>query len=233
MSRTRPARVARGRGAAPAAPAATPGAPASASARRLPRQERLRQLLDVAWQLIRQEGTDALTLGRLATEAGVTKPVAYDHFGTRDGLLVALYQDFDVRQTAQIDAAIAAAPARLRDKAAVVAASYVNCVLTQGREMPEVLAALSGSAQLSAVKRRYQLVFIRKCRAVFAPFASPQGLTPASLWAMLGAADALSDAALRGDINEGQARSELTETILAMVRRSGPPRKVSLTRARA
>ncbi len=76
--------------------------------RRLSRDERQRQLLDVAWKLISDEGTDALTLGRLAAEAGITKPVAYDHFGTRNGLLVALYQDFDVRQTALIDAAIAA-----------------------------------------------------------------------------------------------------------------------------
>jgi hypothetical protein len=31
--------------------------------RRLSREDRQRQLLDVAWQLIRAEGTDALTLG--------------------------------------------------------------------------------------------------------------------------------------------------------------------------
>ena len=42
----------------------------------------------------------------------------------------------------------------------------------------------------------------------------------AKLWAMLGAADALSHAAVTGDISEEQARDELVETILAMVRRS-------------
>jgi len=34
--------------------------------RRLSREDRLRQLLEVAWQLVRDEGTEALTLGRLA-----------------------------------------------------------------------------------------------------------------------------------------------------------------------
>lgn len=38
--------------------------------RRLSREDRLRQLLDVAWQLVRDEGTDALTLGRLAEQIG-------------------------------------------------------------------------------------------------------------------------------------------------------------------
>ncbi|MBV8679616.1 MAG: TetR/AcrR family transcriptional regulator [Aquitalea sp.] len=188
--------------------------------RRLPRDERLRQLLDVSWLLIRAEGTDALTLGRLADDAGVTKPVVYDHFRTRNGLLAALYQDFDVRQTAVIDTAIAASKPTLKDKASVIARSYVECVLTQGREIPGVLAALSGSPELAAVKRQYQQVFIEKCHTILAPFAGSQGMSRASLWAMLGAADALSQAAVAGDISEEQARDELQETIIAMTERS-------------
>ena len=73
--------------------------------RRLSRDERQRQLLEVAWRLVREEGTEALTLGRLAEQAGVTKPVVYDHFGTRARLLAALYQDYDLRQTALMEAA--------------------------------------------------------------------------------------------------------------------------------
>ena len=192
----------------------------AAPRRRLSRDERLRQLLDVSWRLINAEGTDALTLGRLAAEAGVTKPVAYDHFGTRNGLLAALYQDFDARQTALIDAAIAASKPTLKDKARVIASRYIECVLTQGREIPGVLAALDGSPELAAVKRQYQQAFIEKCQEILAPFTGPSGLSLASLWAMLGAADALSHAAVTGDINEEQARDELMETILAMVRRS-------------
>ncbi|MCH9692370.1 MAG: TetR/AcrR family transcriptional regulator [Gammaproteobacteria bacterium] len=188
--------------------------------RRLSREKRLRQLLSVSWELISVEGTDALTLGRLAKEAGITKPVVYDHFGTRNGLLAALYQDFDLRQTAIIDAAIAASSPSLKDKAGVIASSYVECVLTQGREIPGVLAALNGSMELATVKRQYQQIFIEKCHKILAPFAGAQGISSASLWAMLGAADALSHAAVVGDISEQQARNELFETILAMVKRS-------------
>ncbi len=79
--------------------------------RRLSRDERQRQLLEVAWRLVREEGTEALTLGRLAEQAGVTKPVVYDHFGTRAGLLAALYQDYDLRQTALMEAALEASEA--------------------------------------------------------------------------------------------------------------------------
>jgi AcrR family transcriptional regulator len=36
---------------------------------RLSRQERYTQLIEVAWQIIREEGTEALTLGHLAERA--------------------------------------------------------------------------------------------------------------------------------------------------------------------
>lgn len=188
--------------------------------RRLPREERTRQLLEVAWQLIGDEGTDALTLGKLAEAAGVTKPVVYDHFGTRNGLLAALYEDYDERQTRIFDAAIDAAATTLQDKSRVIAASYVNCVLTQGREISDVVAALTGSPELAAVKKQYQHAFIEKCAAILAPFCSGKGISTASLWAMLGAADALSDAAVAGDISEEQAQDELQSIILGMVERS-------------
>lgn len=203
----------------PRQPTAEPS-PELSPRRRLARHERLRQLLDVAWVLLRAEGADALTLGRLAEEAGVTKPVVYDHFGTREGLLAALYQDFDVRQTAVVDTAIAAARPSLKDKAGAIATAYVQCVLTQGSEIPQVLAALQGSPEMAAVKRQYQEAFIAKCQAILAPFAGDQGLALAGMWAMLGAADALSDAAVGGDITDAQARDELQQTIMAMVRRS-------------
>lgn len=104
--------------------------------RRLSRDERQRQLLEVAWRLVREEGTEALTLGRLAEQAGVTKPVVYDHFGTRARLLAALYQDYDLRQTALMEAALEASEATLEGRADVIARAYVDCVMQQGREIP-------------------------------------------------------------------------------------------------
>ncbi len=188
--------------------------------RRLLRQERHHQLLDVAWRVVREEGTEALTLGRLAEQAGVTKPVVYDHFGTRPELLVALYREFDERQTELMDAALQVSEPTLAGRAAVIATSYVDCVLRQGREIPGVIAALAGSPELERTKREYEAAFIEKCRMVLAPYAGTGTVTSAGLWAMLGAAEALSYAAATGEITAAQARDELFETIVAMVGRS-------------
>lgn len=201
------------------------GSPSGRSPRRrLAREDRLRQLLDVAWRIVREDGTDALTLGRLAEQAGVTKPLVYGHFGTRSGLLAALYQDFDARQTAVMDAAFAACDPTLDARVAVIASSYVDCVLLQGRELSGVVAALAGSPELAAIKREGQEACMGKCRALLAPFGGD--LSKAAFWGMLGAADALSEAAATGDITPAQATRELSDTIVAMVersRRAAPP----------
>lgn len=188
--------------------------------RRLSREDRQRQLLNVAWRLVREEGSDALTLGRLAERAGVTKPVVYDHFVTRPGLLAALYGEFDARQTALMEAALADGEPTLVSRAAVIAASYVDCVLAGGREIPGVIAALAGSPELEKIKRDCAVAFMEKCRVALAPFAPAGSVAPAGLWAMLGAAEGLSQAAALGDIDADEARNELAATIVAMVGRN-------------
>ncbi|MDH4569053.1 TetR/AcrR family transcriptional regulator [Pseudomonas sp. BN414] len=188
--------------------------------RRLSREERQRQLLDVAWQMVREEGTDVLSLGRLAEQAGVTKPVVYDHFKTRAGLLAALYVDFDTRQTVLMDAALEASEPTLEGRAGVIAASYVQCVLSQGREIPGVIASLDASPELTSIKCEYESAFLAKCRTALAPFAGKDGVTPAGLRVMLGAAEALSHAAVTGEITPEEARDELRATIVAMVERN-------------
>ncbi|WP_432217068.1 TetR/AcrR family transcriptional regulator [Pseudomonas kribbensis] len=188
--------------------------------RRLSREDRQRQLLDMAWQLIREEGTDALTLGYLAEKAGVTKPVVYDHFTTRAGLLAALYQDFDRRQTALMDAALDNCEATLSGTGSVIATSYVDCVLTQGNEIPGVIAALASTPELEKIKREYEAIFLEKCRRVLSPFADGGDITQAGLRAMLGAAEALSQAAATDEVSPAQARDELFATITAMVERA-------------
>ncbi|MFK0309979.1 TetR/AcrR family transcriptional regulator [Pseudomonas sp. NPDC090233] len=187
--------------------------------KRLSREQRRRQLLDVAWQLVREEGTEALSLGRLAEQAGVTKPVVYDHFETRTGLLAALYQDYDARQSLMLEQALGRCEATLASRARVIAEAYVDCVMTQGREMPGVSAALAGSPELEAIKRDYEQPFLDKCRAALGGFAPSGDIGAAGMRLLVGAADALSQAAAAGELEAGEAKDELQAAIVAMVGR--------------
>lgn len=187
--------------------------------KRLSREERGRQLIDIAWKMIHDEGTEALSLGNLSVRAGVTKPVVYDHFGSRPGLLVALYQDYDRRQNALLDTALKASAPTLHDKALVIASAYIDCVLSQGREIPGVISALAGSPELEKVKRNYNILFIDKCREILTPFSPTNTIPKVRLWGFLGAAEALSYAAATNEIASDPAKQELSETIIAMVTR--------------
>lgn len=187
---------------------------------RLSREERHVQLIETAWRIIREEGTEALTLGQLAERAGVTKPVVYNHFTNRSGLFAALYKEFDYRQTAQMDEIIRNTEPVLEQLASVIATSYIDCVLLQGREMPNVMAALTGTPELEQIRHDYTTAFTEKCRQLFAPFCGGQPLHDAALRAMLGSAEGLSYATIQGVITEQQAKDELFHVILSMVERN-------------
>ncbi|WP_369138683.1 TetR/AcrR family transcriptional regulator [Modestobacter versicolor] len=189
--------------------------PTTSPRRRLSQQDRHAQLLAVARELVRDEGTDLLTLGRLAERAGVTKPVVYDHFGNRAGVLAELYRAFDARQHAVLDAALAETEQTLPAVAAVVAGAYVDCCLAEGRELADVVSALSGSAVLDQLRQDAEDGYLAKCSAALEPFAGP--VDPAGLRAVVGAGDALARAALTGRIDGDQARQTLARVIQAVV----------------
>lgn len=186
--------------------------------RRLSREDRRRQLIDVSWRIALEEGADALTLGRLAEQAGVAKPVVYDHFGARNGLLAALYLDHDRRVASAMAEALAASPDTLADKARVIAEAYVNCVLDQGRELFGVSAALGGSPELEALKRDCDQAFLDQCKAALDPFAE-SGVSKTRLLGALGAADAISHAAASGDVDVAEAKDEIAAVFYAAARR--------------
>src|SRR5688500_5317424 len=101
---------------------------------RLSKPQRREQLLAAAMAIVRDEGADALTLGALAERAGVSKPVVYEHFGTRAGLLIALYRLIDERQVKVFEAALERAPRRLTEIARLMSDAYMQCYESAGPE---------------------------------------------------------------------------------------------------
>lgn len=56
---------------------------------RLPRAERERQILDAARAVFAERGFQNASMDAVAERVGVTKPVVYTHFGSKEGLLLA------------------------------------------------------------------------------------------------------------------------------------------------
>lgn len=74
-----------------------PARPHRRYARRLSPTQRREQLLDVALSLVVESGYGALSMHAVARRAGVTRPVVYDSFASKDELIAALVQREEAR----------------------------------------------------------------------------------------------------------------------------------------
>lgn len=185
---------------------------------RLSKSERRQQLLDTARTLVREEGADRLTLGRLAARAGVSKPIAYEHFGTRAGLLIELYKAIDAGQAEALRERLLATPRGLEEIASELAAAYMHCYSDTSGEWHQVGAALSGSEAMDAVHQELLDSYV----ALFADALRPHSDLPAGQLqlrciGLIGAGEALSAAMVRGEATEGDAAEALAALMRASV----------------
>jgi AcrR family transcriptional regulator len=90
--------------------------------KRARRERRREELLDVADRVIQRRGV-AVSMDEIASEAGITKPVLYRHFGDKDGLYQALTERYvDELKTALNPATEASEP---RDRLAAAIDAYL------------------------------------------------------------------------------------------------------------
>jgi AcrR family transcriptional regulator len=90
-------------------------------------KERREQLLDVGRQLFAERGYDGTAVEEIASRAGVSKPVVYEHFGGKEGLY-AVVVDREVQRLmdAFADALSGDSPKHLLEQAALVLLTYVE-----------------------------------------------------------------------------------------------------------
>lgn len=177
--------------------------------RRLPKDARRRQLLETALAIVREEGADRLTLGRLATRAGVSKPVTYDHFATRSGLLIELYRWMDAEKVGAFENKMAHGERSVGETVDLLAAAYIDCAADKNGEVRAIGAALAGSAEKEAVYQELLDNAVRMFVAVLRPYAS---MADAELErrcvGLVGAGEALAAALVRGRSTEDEAVAE-------------------------
>ena len=184
---------------------------------RMTRPARRAQLLETAAAIVHEEGTKALTLAYLADRAGVTKPITYGHFGTRAGLLVALYRDLDERQTLAMRAALAEGGTDVAATAAILAAAFVDCVIAVGPAFTAIADALSASEETEALRRDLVCTYIDEVARAFAAHDALPPDPTAVFTGLLGAAEALAREAALGRMARERAIAALTRILLGAV----------------
>jgi AcrR family transcriptional regulator len=180
---------------------------------RLSKQARREQLLDTALGIVRAHGADGLTLVTLAEAAGVSRPIAYDHFGTRSGLLLALYRRLDDRHRAAVTEALRTAEPTPRAVAKVMSAAYFACA-TDMPELTAVSAALKGNPEAEAVQHELVDSYTEVMAAAMAPHTNlPAEALRLRCIGVLGAAEAIAAELNRGRTTAADAVSALADLI--------------------
>ena len=102
-------------------------APVTVPRVRMTGQERRTQLLDVGRSLFAERGFEATSIEEIASRAGVTKPVVYEHFGGKEGLYAVVVDREMERVLAGITGALSGGSAReLLEQAALAFLVYIE-----------------------------------------------------------------------------------------------------------
>ena len=116
------------------------------SKKRLSAPERRQQLMEVGRAVFAESGYEAASIEEIARQAGVSKPIVYEHFGSKEGLHAAIVdRELDTLVERVIKPISEGAP-RERFEGAVLA------FLTYVKEEPEGFAVLTRDAPTSPAR---------------------------------------------------------------------------------
>jgi AcrR family transcriptional regulator len=181
---------------------------------RLSKEARREQLLDAALRLVREQGADGLTLVTLAEAAGVSRPIAYGHFGTRTGLLLALYRRLEERHRDAVTHALRSAEPSATAIAHVMSTAYFACA-TDMPEFTAVSAALKGSPEAEALQHELLDDYTEVMVAAMAQHSAlPADALRLRCIGVLGAAEAIAVELNRGRTTAPDAVTALADLIV-------------------
>ncbi len=94
---------------------------------RMSGRERREQLVDVGRKLFAEKGFEAVTIEEIASKAGVSKPVVYEHFGSKDGLYAVIVdREMNILLGSISDSLTARAPRALLEQATRALFDYIE-----------------------------------------------------------------------------------------------------------
>jgi AcrR family transcriptional regulator len=127
-----------------------PSAPRRRYAPRMAPAERREQLIDAALEVILEQGYERVSIEAIARQAGVTRPVIYDHFSNLGRLLSALIEREERISLEQLEEVV---PAELRgrDPVELLAGGvrrFLEAVATRPATWRIILLPLEGTPQV-------------------------------------------------------------------------------------
>lgn len=128
--------------------------------RRLRAPQRRENLLDVAATLIAQHGIDKLRMETLASAAGISKPVAYDHFPDRSALIAALIERYSKRLLESVRNELQTAEPGFEGVLRAATRGYFEAVAQHGVPLKSLWASVAGDPEVERLRQANRERFI-------------------------------------------------------------------------
>lgn len=165
--------------------------------RRMNSAARRAQLLEKAKEIARTRGVPSLTLASVAAACGVSKPIAYNHFGSRENLLGELYQELGSEHDLNAQTALDALrnTTTSADQAArIIAAAFIDCILQNGALYEDIVAALHASPDGRQINDRLKDGIVESYAATLIELGEDAPQANLLAQALIGAGEKLADA---------------------------------------
>ncbi|MFI6522452.1 TetR/AcrR family transcriptional regulator [Spirillospora sp. NPDC050679] len=162
--------------------------------RRMSRAQRERQMLDVAEEVFGEQGYGATSMDEIAERCGVSKPMLYEYFGSKEGLLLACIGRSRAELYEETQKAVAGAttPEDILWRGMVAYFAFVD---SHSRSfamlLQEPLAGPPRTAEAIEETRRQQSELIAGVLAVYAPDA-PSAVIEAHTEIIIGGCERLA-----------------------------------------
>ena len=190
---------------------------------RVPHDERRRQLLDVAGRLLTERGAELVQITEVAERAGVSRPLVYRLFPTRQALVRALLEDFAAHLSARFQAAVVRAmPGTVEGIAAAFVVASCETIEAKGAGPWRLLDGSGAEPELARLGRA-------TLRELLEPWeARLQELTGRSrkrnanvMWILTAAGRAALDGWIDGSLSRREAIDDGTRTVVTLLQAFG------------
>lgn len=157
--------------------------PADGKRKRMPRAQRERQMIDVAVEIFAEQGFVATSMDEIAARVGVSKPMLYEYFNSKEGLLVAAIRDARA-ELSEVTAAALAGAETAEDALRLGLVAYFR-FMHQRRDAWSLLRhelgvlGASGAEEIEAIRRQQTELHAVYLRA-FAPKATDHEIEAAA-----------------------------------------------------
>lgn len=181
---------------------------------RMHKDERREQLLSVAISILREDGAEGLTLAMVAKKAGVTKPIAYNHFSSKQKLLKEIYQGIDQRLIASIQAARSDHNLSLEETISILCESYINCMRTNGEIYDITLSALKCFPENAGLQEEVLNFFVNAYSEIFQlPIDDASPINKMKLLSVYGIIESVGEAIVTDSIPTEEGLSYLKQQV--------------------